>query len=87
LAHDNGRILVRAEHDYPKGSPNTKTVKEEIRRYSSQYSARISALPKRPSSKPHGATRQQAIVKTPAKLSAYQIPGVIADFVILVFKV
>jgi hypothetical protein len=44
----------------------TPTVKEEIRRYSSQYSARLSAL-KRPSSEPHGATRQQAIEKTPAK--------------------
>jgi hypothetical protein len=37
----------------------TPTVKEEIRRYSSQYSAR----PKRPSSDPHGA----AIAETPAK--------------------
>jgi hypothetical protein len=41
----------------------TPTVKEEIRRYSSQYSARLSA----PKSKLHRATRQQAIVKTPAK--------------------
>jgi hypothetical protein len=38
----------------------TPTVKEEIHRYSSQYSARLSAHP-------NGATRQQAIVKTPAK--------------------
>jgi hypothetical protein len=36
-------------------------------------------------SKPHGATRQQAIWKTPAKWSAYQIPSVIVVFVILVF--
>jgi hypothetical protein len=40
LAHDNGRSLVCAEYGYPKGSP---TVKEEIRRYSSQYSARLRA--------------------------------------------
>jgi hypothetical protein len=37
-------------------------------------------------SKPHGATRQKAIAKTLAKLSAYQIPSVIV-FLILVFKV
>jgi hypothetical protein len=37
--------------------------------------------------KPHWATRQQAIAKTPAKWSAYQISGVIVVFVILVFKV
>jgi hypothetical protein len=55
----------------------TPTVKSEIRRYSSQYSARLSA---------HPNTRQQAIVKTPAKRSAYQIPGVIVVFVILVLK-
>jgi hypothetical protein len=43
----------------------TPTVKEEIRCYSSQYSACLRA---RPSSEPHGATRQQqAIAKTPAK--------------------
>jgi hypothetical protein len=41
----------------------TPTVKEEIRRYSSPQ-----RTPKRPSSEPHGATRQQqAIAKTPAK--------------------
>jgi hypothetical protein len=34
------------------------------------------STPKRPSSEPHGATRQQAIAKTPAKRSAYQIPSV-----------
>jgi hypothetical protein len=41
-------------------------VKEEIFLYGSQYSPRlsISKLPKR---KPHGAIRQQAIAKTPAK--------------------
>jgi hypothetical protein len=36
--------LVCAEYGYPKGCPNAK-VKEEIRRYSSQYSARLSAHP------------------------------------------
>jgi hypothetical protein len=40
-----------------------------------------------PNSKPHWATRHQAIAKTPAKWSAYQIPSVIVVFVILVFKV
>jgi hypothetical protein len=40
-----------------------------------------------PNSEPHGATRQQAIAKTPAKLSAYQILSVIVVFVILVFMV
>jgi hypothetical protein len=33
------------------------------------------------------AARQQAIAKTPAKWSAYQIPSAIVVFVILVFKV
>jgi hypothetical protein len=55
----------------------TPTIKEEIRHYSSQYSA-----PKQPSSEPHGATRQQAIAKTPAKRSAYQILSLIALFVV-----
>jgi hypothetical protein len=41
----------------------TSTLKEEIRRYSSQYNA-----PKRLISKSHEAARQQqAIAKTPAK--------------------
>jgi hypothetical protein len=44
LEHDSGRTLVRAEYGHPKGSP-IPTVKEEIRRYSSQYSARLSAHP------------------------------------------
>jgi hypothetical protein len=46
---------------------NTPTVKEEIRRYSSQYSARLSAHPNETNSEPHGTTRQQTIAKTPAK--------------------
>jgi hypothetical protein len=44
FAHDSGRTLVRAEYGYPKDL-QTPTVKEEIRRYSSQYSARLSAHP------------------------------------------
>jgi hypothetical protein len=44
LAHDSRHTFVRAKYGYPKGSPNT-TVKEEIQRYSSQYSARLSAHP------------------------------------------
>jgi hypothetical protein len=36
---------------------------------------------------PLGATRQQAVAKTPAKWSAYQILSVIVVFVFLVFKV
>jgi hypothetical protein len=43
------------------------TVKEEICRYSSQYSARLSAHPNDLIVNLHGATRQQAIAKTPAK--------------------
>jgi hypothetical protein len=43
--------------------------------------------PKHPSSEHHGATRQQAIVKTTAKWSAYHIPSVIVVFVVLVSKV
>jgi hypothetical protein len=84
-AHDSEQTLVRAEYRYPKESPHT-TVKEEIRRYSSQYSARLSAHP-------NGLVvnlidlRQQAIAETPAKWSAYQIPSVIVVSVILVCKV
>jgi hypothetical protein len=60
----------------------TPTVKEEIRRYSSQYSARLSAHP------------NVLIVnlmelpdnKTPDKWSAYQIPSVMVVFVILVLR-
>jgi hypothetical protein len=43
--------------------------------------------PKRPSSEPHDATRQQAIAEIPAKWSAYQIPSVTVVFVVLVFTV
>jgi hypothetical protein len=40
-----------------------------------------------PNSEPRWATRQQAIAKTPAKWSAYQIPSVVVAFVIVMFKV
>jgi hypothetical protein len=64
--------VIRRDHQIP-------TVKEEIRRYSSQYSARLSADP--------NYLIVNLIAKTPAKWSAYQIPSVIVVFVILVFKV
>jgi hypothetical protein len=44
FAHDNGCTLVRAEYGYLKRFP-TPTVTEEIRHYSSQYSACLSAHP------------------------------------------
>jgi hypothetical protein len=50
-------------------------VKEEIHSYSSQYSARLSSHPKELIV--NLATRQEAIAKTRAKWSAYQIPSVI----------
>jgi hypothetical protein len=65
----------------------TPTSKEEIRRYSSQYSARLSAHKKRANSKPYGVTRKQAIAKTPAKRFTSQILSVIVVFVMLVFNV
>jgi hypothetical protein len=45
----------------------TPTVKAEIRHYSSQYRARLSVHPNGRVALTHGATRQQAIAKTPAK--------------------
>jgi hypothetical protein len=79
--------LVRAEYGYPKRSPNTNN-----QRWISQLelSVQCSPLhtPKRRSSEPHGATRQQqATAKTPAKLSVYQILTVIVVFVVIGFKV
>jgi hypothetical protein len=72
--------------DAPWYVPNTvirrdfqiPTVKEEIRSYNIVLASAHSKLP---NSKPHGATRQQAIAKTSAKLSAYQISSVIVLFV------
>jgi hypothetical protein len=82
--------------DAPWYVPNTvigrdlqiQTVKEEIRRYSSQYSAHFSTHPNDVIvNKPYGVTRQQQVIaKTPAKWSAYQIPSVIVVFVVLVLK-
>jgi hypothetical protein len=75
--------------DAPRYVPNavigrdlqTPTVKEEVRRYSSPQ-----RTPKRPSSEPHGATRQQAIEETPAKWPADHIPSAIVVFVVVVCK-
>jgi hypothetical protein len=53
-------------------------VKTEIRRYSSQYSARLSA-------NPNGLVVN--LMEPPDKRSAYRIPSVIVAFVMLVFKV
>jgi hypothetical protein len=61
----------------------TPTVIEEIHRYSSHYSDRLSAHP----NDLIANLKQQAIAKTPAKCSAYQIPSLIVVFVILVFRV
>jgi hypothetical protein len=59
------------------------TVKAEIRRYSSQYRARLSAHP-------NDLTVNLIELpdnKTPAKLSAYRIVSVTVVFVVLVCKV
>jgi hypothetical protein len=52
---------------YPKGSLKIQTVVEEIRRYSSQYSARLSAHPNDLTENLMELPEQQAIAKTPAK--------------------
>jgi hypothetical protein len=49
--------------------------------YSLQYT------PKWPISEPHGATEQQAIMKTPARKSAYCILSVLVLIAVLVFGV
>jgi hypothetical protein len=65
---------------------HTPTAKEEMLQLSIQCLPQCT--PKQPISELHGTTRQQqAIAKTHAKLSAYQIPSVIVIFVLLVFKV
>jgi hypothetical protein len=61
----------------------TPRVKEEIRRYSSQYIARLSAHP-------NGLVVNLIELpdnKTPAKCSTYRIVSVIVVFVVLVCKV
>jgi hypothetical protein len=57
FGHDSGRTLVRAEYGYPKGSPVTNL----------PLQLSIQCLPQHTPKLPHRATRQQAIVKTPAK--------------------
>jgi hypothetical protein len=86
LAHNSGRTLVCTEYGYPKRSPDTNSW-----RRNPPLQLSIQCLPQRtskwPNSKPNWATRQQAIAKTPAKWSAYQIPSVTVVFVILILKV
>jgi hypothetical protein len=65
----------------------TATVKEEIRHYSSQYSARLSAHPNDLIVNLTKLPDNGAIAKTPAKWSAYHILSVIVVFAILVLKV
>jgi hypothetical protein len=77
FVHDSGRSLVRAEYGYRRDLEMPA-----IRSYSSPQ-----RTSKRPSNEPHGATRQQAIAKTLAKGSAYQIPSVIVVLIVLVCKV
>jgi hypothetical protein len=86
FAHDCRRTLVCAEYGYPNRFPNTRSSR---RNPSLQLSVQRSPqrAPRRTTSEHHGATRQQAIVKTPAKRSAYQIHSLIAFFVVIVFKV
>jgi hypothetical protein len=57
FTHDYGRTLRRSEYDDPKESPNTNSYR--INPYL-QLSMQCSPqhTPKRPSSEPHGATRQ-----------------------------
>jgi hypothetical protein len=82
--------------DAPWYVPNTvirrdlqiSTLKEEIRRYSSQYSARLSAHPNdlivNLIEVPDNRRLRRHL---PNKRSAYQIPSVIVVFKILVFNV
>jgi hypothetical protein len=44
---------------------------------------RASVYSHKPSNEPHGATRQRAIVKTPAKWSSYQILSQISLFLLV----
>jgi hypothetical protein len=63
------------------------SVEEEIRRYSNQYSARLSSHPNEQILTLMELPGKQAFVKTRAKRSARQIFIVIVVLVILVFKV
>jgi hypothetical protein len=83
LAHDSGPTLVRAEYGYPRGSPDTNS-----KRRNPPLQLSIQRTHKWANSEPHGAARQQqAIAKTPAKWSAYQILSVIVAFVMLVYTI
>jgi hypothetical protein len=59
----------------------TPTVEEEIRRYSSQYSARLSAHPN------DLIANLMELPENRRLRTVYQIPSVIVVFVVLVFKV
>jgi hypothetical protein len=59
--------------DAPCNVPNTVIRRDLLLQLSTQCSPQCT--PKRSNSKPHGATRQQVIVKTPAKSSSYKNPG------------
>jgi hypothetical protein len=72
-----------------------KRLSEGISKYEqlkkkSAATALNTVLPQRthklPSSEPHGATRQQAIAKTPANWFSYLIPRLIIVFVVLFFQ-
>jgi hypothetical protein len=73
--------VVRAEYEYRKGSSNTNnSIRNLSRKLSIQRSPQ--RTPKGPSSEPHVTIRQQAIAKTPAKRSVYQIVSVIVLIVV-----
>jgi hypothetical protein len=98
-AHDQFEIFkseaFRMIVDAPWYVPNTvikrdlqiPTVKEEIPLLQISIQCSPQSTFKWPNSKPHWANRQQAIAKTPAKWSAYQIPSIVVIFAILIFKI
>jgi hypothetical protein len=75
-------VAVDAKYGYPKGF-QIPTIKEEIRRYSSQHSARLSAHPNNLIVNLRDLPDNRQLTKIPAKWSAYQISSVIVVFVIL----
>jgi hypothetical protein len=75
-------MIVDAPNTVIRGDLQTPTVKEKIRRYSSQYSTRLSAHP----NDLVVNLMEQPDNKTPAKWSAYRIPSVIVEFVVPVCK-
>jgi hypothetical protein len=68
LAHDSGRTLVHTKCDI-----HTPTVVKRNLLLQLSTQGMPQRTLKRPNSEPHGATRQQAIVKTPV----FQIPSVL----------